>query len=130
MIDLEKITVNAKGKTKEEVKKEILDQINSKLDDMFKLKEEVKKEPKEEKVKPFLIIKAEEDEAQQGFGCFTEYEGDFPAVMAMLTTGVAQLLHAAAEDVEQEYDFDLLMTFVRALIQEYMEQGKEKNNGK
>lgn len=124
-MDIKAIKIDASGKTKEEVKKELLEQVEKEFEQSFK---------KEKKTKPsYLHIKADEDKEKSGFGVEVEFDGNIGNVLTMLTVSVSQALHSIADDKDDEYTAELLLEFTNALIAEYtrnaLSEGEEENNG-
>ena len=130
MFGIGNIKVNAKGKTPEQIKEEILAEVGKQVDQMISVsdkahkKEEVKPESKEP---VFLHLRADEAEDKSGFGVSTEWNGDFATIMTMLTTSVSQALHTMANDADDEYNPDLLLRFIGALIHEYTYNDEEED---
>lgn len=116
MFGIGEIKIDGKGKTPEQVKAEILEKVGEQVDSMLKTNN--KKEESNEPV--FLNIKAEQAEDKSGFGVSTEWNGDFEEIMNMFVTAVSQTLHTIADDEDNEYNPDLLVKFVGALIQEHI----------
>lgn len=124
-MDIKAIKIDANGKSKEEIKKELLEQVEKEFEKSFKEKK---------KTKPsYLHIKADEDKGKTGFGVEVEFDGDVGSVLTMLTVSVSQALHSIANDNDDEYTAELLLEFVNALIAEYtrnaLSEGEEEENG-
>ncbi|MGM9543519.1 MAG: hypothetical protein ACI3T9_00915 [Romboutsia timonensis] len=121
MLGIGKIEVNGSGKSSEEIKKEIMEQVGKQVDEMMKAHKETKEkiEKKSKKEATHLHLLLDEAEDKSGFGCSVDVAGDFENVMTMLTVGVSNVLHQVANDKENEYDPDLLVQFITALIAEY-----------
>lgn len=114
------IHVSGKGKTREEIKKEVMEQFNEQLDEMLENIKDTKIE-EEKKKKPLMhvIINAEETEDREGFGVSVDIEGEYEELMTMLTMATASALEAI---MENEYSELQLFSFITALIHEYNER--------
>ena len=112
MLGIGNITVNAEGKTPEEVKEEIMSKVAEQLDGMLELNKEEVKSP------AYIHIRADEDKEKKGCGVHVEYDGDFGDVMTMLTIATSEALHNISEDSDDEYNPGLLLDFISALIAE------------
>lgn len=121
MFGIGKIEVSGKGKTPEEVKKEIMDQVGKQVDEMMKSHTETKEkiENKSKKKVNHLHLLLDESKDKSGFGCIVDVDGEFENLMTMLTVGVSKVLHEVANDKEDEYAPNLLMHFIYALFAEY-----------
>lgn len=129
MFGVGNIKIDANGKTPEQVKAEIMEQVAKQVDTMIGLGDKVhKKEVKKEEPKEvrYVHICADEAEDKSGFGVSTEWNGDFSTVMTMLTTAVSQALHNMTNDSDDEYNPDLLLQFIMALIGEYTGMNDEE----
>lgn len=120
MFGIGNIKINAAGKTKEEIKKEVIEQTEKEIDKMFEINEKIvkahkKKEVKEEPLAK-LHITLDEVEDKSGFNCEVDVEGNGEELMGMLVCGVATALKEIAE-------FNPLMAieFGQRLFHEYME---------
>lgn len=100
MFGIGEIKVNAKGKSKEEVKEEIMNEVNKKVDEMFEINEKIvnshkKSEKKVEGPKPAKIsLVLQEDKEKTGFHIETDIQvGDlsYEQLMTMITMGIANL---------------------------------------
>ena len=94
MFGISHITVSGKNKSKEEIKKEILEQVDKQVEEMFnanKKKEEAKKEP-EVKENQHLHIMMDEVDNKSGFNCEVDTNGKLNDLMAMLICGTATAL--------------------------------------
>lgn len=124
MFGIGNIKVNGNGKTPEEIKKEILEQVGEQVDVMLKshneTKEKIEKKTEARESRRKVSIIMTEDKEATGFGCEVEYHGDFKHVMTMLTVGVARALQQISESCDDEYNPDLLLQFIMALIGEYI----------
>lgn len=109
------IKIDAKGKTKEQIREEVLQEVTKKIDAAFgdiKVEEE-KREPKH------IHILADEHIERNGFGVEVDWNGDFADVMTMFTVAVSETLHRLAGDEEDEYSPEMLLDFIDALIAQY-----------
>lgn len=120
MFGIGNIKIDANGKTKEEIKKEIMEQLDKQVDGMLETnkkivnahkKKEVKKEPLQK-----LHITLDEVEDKSGFNCEVDVEGDGEDLMNMLVVGTAQALTQIAE-----YNPFVPIEFGQRLFHEYME---------
>ena len=94
MFGISHITVSGKNKSKEEIKKEILEQVDKQVEEMFnanKKKEEAKKEP-EVKENQHLHIMMDEVDNKNGFNCEVDTNGKLNDLMSMLIYGTATAL--------------------------------------
>lgn len=94
MFGISHITVSGKNKSKEEIKKEILEQVDKQVEEMFnanKKKEEAKKEP-EVKENQHLHIMMDEVDNKNGFNCEVDTNGELNDLMSMLICGTATAL--------------------------------------
>ena len=127
MLGIGKIEINGSGKSSEEIKKEIMDQVGKQVDEMIKSHKEKIEEKQSNKVNHLHIL-LDETEDKSGFGCTIDIAGNFTNLMTMLTVGVSNALHKVAND---KYDSDLLMKFITALIAKYssndLSEGENEN---
>lgn len=107
-MDIKPITIDAKGKTREEIKKELLDEVEKQFEQTFK-KVEIKKELS------YLHIAADETKDGKGFNCSTDCCGGFDEIAQMLNISVTQVLKGFAEDNDSSYS-ELLMAFIATLL--------------
>ena len=107
MFGIGEIKVNATGKTKEEVKEEIMNEVKKKVDEMFEINEKIvnshkKAEKKVEGPKPAKIsLVLEEDKERTGFNVETDIEVDdlsYEQLMTMITMGIANLFKQLFEE--------------------------------
>ena len=85
---INKIKINAKGKTKEELKAEAMKEIEKQLNDVFK---DVKEPKKDEDEPAKLHIHIDEDSERNGYGCETEITGDVDSVLDMTACAMATM---------------------------------------
>lgn len=117
MIGIGNIKINADGKTSDQIKKEIMEQVNEQVDVMLK---EVEKKNKKEEDKPsFIKLSAIEDEAKKGYNVEVDFEGDTGDILTMLTVMVSEALHDIVDDEEDQYSAHLIKDFTKALVAEY-----------
>lgn len=124
MIGIGEIKINGEGKSQEEIKKEIIDQVGEQVDKMFdkrKKDTENKKVKKEDKPLNKLHILLDESEDRSGFGCKVDTEGNYSELMAMLVCGTA----SALESINEGKNPMDVAAFCHALINEYMDLGDE-----
>jgi hypothetical protein len=107
MFGIGEIKINANGKSKEEVKEEIMNEVKKKVDEMFEINEKIvnshkKVEKKVEGPKPAKIsLVLEEDKERTGFNVETNIEVDdlsYEELMTMITMGVANLFKQLFEE--------------------------------
>ena len=107
MFGIGEIKVNANGKSKEEVKEEIMNEVKKKVDEMFEINEKIvnshkKVEKKVEGPKPAKIsLVLEEDKERTGFNVETDIEVDdlsYEQLMTMITMGIANLFKQLFEE--------------------------------
>lgn len=107
MFGIGEIKVNATGKSKEEVKEEIMNEVKKKVDEMFEINEKIvnshkKVEKKVEGPKPAKIsLVLEEDKERTGFNVETDIEVDdlsYEQLMTMITMGIANLFKQLFEE--------------------------------
>ena len=85
---INEIKINAKGKTKEELKAEAMKEIEKQLNDAFK---DVKEPKKDEEESAKLHIDIDEDSERNGYGCKTEICGDVDSVLDMTACAMATM---------------------------------------
>lgn len=133
MFGIGEIKVNANGKTKEEVKEEIMNEVKKKVDEMFEINEKIvnshkKKEKKVEGPKPAKIsLVLEEDKERTGFNVETDIEVDdlsYEQLMTMITIGVANLFKQLFEDDAFQGMMAITQMFP-ALMDEYFEDEED-----
>lgn len=86
MFGISHITVSDKNKSKEEIKKEILEQVDKQVEEMFNAN---KKEVKENQ---HLYIMMDEVDNKNGFNCEVDTNGKLNDLMAMLICGTVTAL--------------------------------------
>lgn len=91
---INEIKINAKGKSKEELKAEAMKEIEKQLNDAFK---DVKEPKKDEEEPAKLHIHIDEDSERNGYGCETEICGDVDSVLDM----TACAMSAMAQQISQ-----------------------------
>lgn len=133
MFGIGEIKVNANGKTKEEVKEEIMNEVKKKVDEMFEINEKIvnshkKAEKKVEGPKPAKIsLVLEEDKERTGFNVETDIEVDdlsYEQLMTMITIGVANLFKQLFEDDVFQGMMAITQMFP-ALMDEYFEDEED-----
>ena len=119
MFGIGEVRIKAEGKTKEEIKKEILEKTAEQVDKMFESHEKISKTKKKKKVEkePLnkLHIYADESEDREGFYVNTEMEGTGGNLLAMLVASTSRVL----DDLGGK-DIELLMTFMHDLFKEHL----------
>ena len=93
MFGISHIKINAENKSKEEIKKEILEKVSKEVDDMF-AKNKDKEVKKEENMKEnqCLHMLLDEDDSKTGFQCQMEIKGKLGDLMNMLVCGTITAL--------------------------------------
>ena len=119
MFGIGEVRIKAEGKTKEEIKKEILEKTAEQVDKMFESHEKISKTKKKKKVEkePLnkLHIYTDESEDREGFYVDTDMEGTGGNLLAMLVASTSRVL----DDLGGK-DIELLMTFMHDLFKEYL----------
>lgn len=136
MFGIGEIKINANGKSKEEVKEEIMDEVKKKIDEMFEVNEKIvnshkKVEKKVKGPKPAKIsLVLAEDKEKTGFHIETDIEVDdlsYEQLMTMITTGIANLF----KQLFEEDAFQGMMAITQmfpALMQEYFEGEEDEED--
>ena len=136
MFGIGEIKVNANGKSKEEVKEEIMNEVKKKVDEMFEINEKIvnshkKVEKKVEGPKPAKIsLVLEEDKERTGFNVETDIEVDdlsYEQLMTMITMGVANLF----KQLFEEDAFQGMMAITQmfpALMDEYFKDEEDEED--
>lgn len=93
MFGISHIKINAENKSKEEIKKEILEKVSKEVDDMF-AKNKDKEVKKEENMKEnqCLHMLLDENDSKTGFQCQMEVKGKLGDLMNMLVCGTITAL--------------------------------------
>ena len=127
MFGISHITISGKNKSKEEIKKEILEQVDKQVEEMFnanKKKEETKKEP-EVKENQHLHIMMDEVDNKNGFNCEVDTNGKLNDLMSMLIYGTA----TALKELLGEGNPGGVAKFLEEVVEQYLEEdedGKEE----
>lgn len=132
MFGIGEIKVNADGKTPEQVKAEIMEQVAKQVDSMVGLGNKAhKKQPKPAKI----IMSIQEDKKRTGYGVETDIEVEdlaYENIMTMLTDGVGQIFKQLFEE-DKLSGVIAISQFQAALVDNYMteddEEEEEENNG-
>lgn len=122
MFGISHITVSGKNKSKEEIKKEILEQVDKQVEEMFnanKKKEEAKKEP-EVKENQHLHIMMDEVDNKNGFNCEVDTNGKLNDLMAMLICGTATALKELLGE-----ENPVVMKFLEEVAKQYLEEDED-----
>lgn len=136
MFGIGEIKINAKGKNKEEVKEEIMNEVKKKVDEMFEINEKIvnshkKVEKKVEGPKPAKIsLVLEEDKEKTGFHIETDIEVDdlsYEQLMTMITMGVANLFKQLFEKDSFQGMMAISQMFP-ALMDEYFKDEEEEED--
>lgn len=91
---INEIKINAKGKTKEELKAEAMKEIEKQLNDVFK---DVKEPKKDEEEPAKLHIHIDEDSERNGYGCETEITGDVDSILDMTACAMATMAQQVSQ---------------------------------
>lgn len=87
---IKSIKIDANGKSKEEIKKELLDQVEKQFEESFKQKED--KKPAK------LSVIATEVPDKGGYNVEADAEGCFDELCEMATTCISQMIRTIQED--------------------------------
>ena len=120
MFGISHIKVNAENKSKEEIKKEILEKVSKEVDDMFaKNKDKDKEVKKEENMKEnqCLHMLLDENDSKTGFQCQMEIKGELGDLMNMLVCGTI----TALKEILGEKNPDVVK-FVMQVMDGYAEE--------
>ena len=137
MFGIGEIKINPKGKSKEEVKEEIMNEVKKKVDEMFEINEKIvnshkKVEKKVEGPKPAKIsLVLEEDKEKTGFHIETDIEVDdlsYEQLMTMITVGVANLFKQLFEKDAFQGMMAISQMFP-ALMDEYFKDEEDEEDG-
>lgn len=118
MFGISHIKVNAENKSKEEIKKEILEKVSKEVDDMF-AKNKDKEVKKEENMKEnqCLHMLLDENDSKTGFQCQMEIKGKLGDLMNMLVCGTI----TALKEILGENNPDVVK-FVMKVMDGYTEE--------
>lgn len=118
MFGISHIKVNAENKSKEEIKKEILEKVSKEVDDMF-AKNKDKEVKKEENMKEnqCLHMLLDENDSKTGFQCQMEVKGKLGDLMNMLVCGTI----TALKEILGENNPDVVK-FVMQVMDGYAEE--------
>lgn len=122
MFGISHITVSGKNKSKEEIKKEILEQVDKQVEEMFnanKKKEEAKKEP-EVKENQHLHIMMDEVDNKNGFNCEVDTNGELNDLMSMLICGTATALKELLGEENPG-----VVKFLEEVAEQYLEEDED-----
>lgn len=122
MFGISHITVSGKNKSKEEIKKEILEQVDKQVEEMFnanKKKEEAKKEP-EVKENQHLHIMMDEVDNKNGFNCEVDTNGELNDLMSMLICGTATALKELLGEGNPG-----IVKFLEEVVEQYLEEDED-----
>lgn len=122
MFGISHITVSGKNKSKEEIKKEILEQVDKQVEEMFnakKKKEETKKEP-EVKENQHLHIMMDEVDNKSGFNCEVDTNGELNDLMSMLICGTATVLKELLGEGNPG-----VVKFLEEVAEQYLEEDED-----
>lgn len=122
MFGISHITVSGKNKSKEEIKKEILEQVDKQVEEMFnanKKKEEAKKEP-EVKENQHLHIMMDEVDNKNGFNCEVDTNGELNDLMSMLICGTATALKELLGEGNPG-----VVKFLKEVAKQYLEEDED-----
>lgn len=136
MFGIGEIKINANGKSKEEVKEEIMNEVKKKVDEMFEINEKIvnshkKVEKKVDGPKPAKIsLVLEEDKEKTGFHIETDIEVDnlsYEQLMTMITMGVANLFKQLFEEDAFQGMMAISQMFP-ALMEEYFKDEEDEED--
>ena len=122
MFGISHITVSGENKSKEEIKKEILEQVDKQVEEMFnanKKKEEAKKEP-EVKENQHLHIMMDEVDNKNGFNCEVDTNGELNNLMSMLICGTATALKELLGEGNPG-----VVKFLEEVVEQYLEEDED-----
>ena len=122
MFGISHITISGKNKSKEEIKKEILEQVDKQVEEMFnanKKKEETKKEP-EVKENQHLHIMMDEMDNKNGFNCEVDTNGELNDLMSMLICGTATALKELLGEGNPG-----VVKFLEEVVEQYLEEDED-----
>ena len=137
MFGIGEIKVSAKGKSKEEVKEEIMNEVNKKVDEMFEINEKIvnshkKSEKKVEGPKPAKIsLVLQEDKEKTGFHIETDIQVEdlsYEQLMTMITMGIANLFKQLFEKDAFQGMMAISQMFP-ALMDEYFKDEEDEEDG-
>lgn len=138
MFGIGEIKVNAKGKGKEEVKEEIMNEVKKKIDEMFEINEKIvnshkKVEKKVEGPKPAKIsLVLGEDKEKTGFHIETDIEVDdlsYEQLMTMITMGVANLFKQLFEEDAFQGMMAISQMFPALMDEYFKDEEDEEDDG-
>ena len=122
MFGISHITISGKNKSKEEIKKEILEQVDKQVEEMFnanKKKEKAKKEP-EVKENQHLHIMMDEMDNKNGFNCEVDTNGELNDLMSMLICGTATALKELLGEGNPG-----VVKFLEEVVEQYLEEDED-----
>lgn len=138
MFGIGEIKVNANGKSKEEVKEEIMNEVKKKVDEMFEINEKIvnshkKVEKKVEGPKPAKIsLVLQEDKEKTGFHIETDIEVDdlsYEQLMTMITVGVANLFKQLFEEDAFQGMMAISQMFPALMDEYFKDEEDEEDDG-
>lgn len=138
MFGIGEIKVNANGKSKEEVKEEIMNEVKKKVDEMFEINEKIvnshkKVEKKVDGPKPAKIsLVLEEDKERTGFHIETDIEVDdlsYEQLMTMITMGVANLFKQLFEEDAFQGMMAISQMFPALMDEYFKDEEDEEDDG-
>lgn len=118
MFGISHIKINAENKSKEEIKKEILEKVSKEVDDMF-AKNKDKEVKKEENMREnqCLHMLLDENDSKTGFQCQMKIKGKLGDLMNMLVCGTI----TALKEILGENNPDVVK-FVMQVMDGYVEE--------
>lgn len=138
MFGIGEIKINANGKSKEEVKEEIMNEVKKKVDEMFEINEKIvnshkKVEKKVDGPKPAKIsLVLEEDKERTGFHIETDIEVDdlsYEQLMTMITMGVANLFKQLFEEDAFQGMMAISQMFPALMDEYFKDEEDEEDDG-
>ena len=137
MFGIGEIKVNANGKSKEEVKDEIMNEVKKKIDEMFEINEKIvnshkKSDKKVKGPKPAKISLAlEEDKEKTGFHIETDIQVEdlsYEQLMTMITMGVANLFKQLFPEDDAFQGMMAITQMFPALMDEYFKDEEDEED--
>lgn len=120
------IQIDGKGKTKEEVRKEIMDQVNIQLNEMLG-------GDKKEVSKPTMLhIRCDESEDGSGFNSEIDSEGSGDKIMQMLVSVVIDVLASISnsDDNSRKVNPEITLMFINELVERMTYLEEQEDGGK
>lgn len=116
MAIMKHIKIKANGKSKEQLREEVIQNLEGYIDEMLSTNEEQKREKEGKLAK--LVISCDEVESREGFDTNIQLDGSFQQIYAMLLCGVSQTLRTLTKDGEESAE--LISGFITDLVEFYL----------